>query len=260
MAKAASAWVIFCALSIACNSQQSADGGPAVPVAYPEIVRTLDHDSLAFTQGLLWHDGFIFESTGLRGQSSLRKINPESGEVLTSIPVRQVFAEGLAFMRDRLVQLTWQSGIALVYSYPEMQLTGTLHYEGEGWGLTVADGEFVMSNGGSVLSWRAGNFDITRTMPVTLEGKPLERLNELEWARGYIFANVWYSDYIFQIDPSSGKVVRIVNCEELVDRAGPVSEQDALNGIAWRPDTDLFYLTGKNWPHVFEVRIAPLTP
>ncbi len=245
--------LLYCA--VACEEKQKAQTSVSVVTIKPEIIRTLPHDTRAFTQGLTFYDSFLFESTGRRGQSSLRKIDPHTGDILARVPVRQVFAEGLTVYDNTLVQLTWRAGIAFVYSYPQLRIESTMHYGGEGWGLTAADRSYIMSDGSNVLYWRNAAFKVTRKMPVLYKGKPLRRLNELEWARNRIYVNVWYSNYIFEISPSSGVVMRIVDCRELAEMAGPLGDEDVLNGIAWEARSGHFFVTGKNWPKLFEIRI-----
>ncbi len=239
-----------------CDSSDNAKQGSAeVPRITPLIVRTFPHDTLAFTQGLLFHAGKIYESTGQQGRSSLRCIQVEDGAILTKMPVAQVFAEGLVLKDNRLIQLTWQSGRAFIYSLPDLKITGVMNYSGEGWGITTDDTWFIMSNGSDTLYWRDNVFEVKRKMAVTLRNQPLTRLNELEFAGNYLYANVWYSDFIFEIEPQSGKVNRIIDCSSLVKQAGALKEEDVLNGIAYNREQELFYITGKNWPLVFEVRI-----
>jgi glutamine cyclotransferase len=222
----------------------------------PLVVRTIAHDTLAFTQGLLFRRGRLYESTGIHGQSSLREIDTASGSVAKLVTLdARLFGEGLAVYGDLLVQLTWQSGRALVYSLNDFSVVDAYTYSGEGWGLTAAEGFFVMSNGSDTLYRRDSRFAIVKAVPVTLNGKPLTKLNELEYARGMVYANVWYSSYVFEIDANTGRVRRIVDCSELVAEAGSLDEEDVLNGIAYDQERDTFYLTGKNWPMVFEVQI-----
>jgi len=241
-------------------------------VVRPVILAEIPHDTAAFTQGLLWLDGRLFESTGLYGASSLRELDPKTGAVRRRVKVpAQYFAEGLAWYRGEFLQLSWQEGEALRWprgfgdaksSVP----SGKLRYAGEGWGLATlvtkasgrADTALWMSNGSDTLVRRtvaAGHLKPLGKIPVRLNGRPVARLNELEGARGKVVANVWYSDSLVVIDPASGKVVAVVDGAELAARSGRRNFHDVLNGVAWDPAKDEFYLTGKNWPKMFRVKI-----
>lgn len=252
-------------------------------VVRPVVLAEIPHDTAAFTQGLLWLDGMLYESTGLYGSSSLRAVHPASGTVLrrAAVPERY-FAEGLAWYRGAFLQLTWKeqtmlrwprdfgsSSAAGAAGLPPAAGrealppgVGTLRYAGEGWGLaTVVNGRDTalwMSNGSDTLYRRAlvnGAFTVTKKVAVTWKGRPLSRLNELEGARGRIVANVWYSDSLYVIDPRDGRVTAIVDGAALAARSGRRSFHDVMNGVAWDPVKDEFYITGKNWPKMFRVRL-----
>jgi glutaminyl-peptide cyclotransferase len=220
----------------------------------PTIIRTIPHDPHAFTQGLLFHDGYLYESTGLYGQSSLRRVDPSTGNVLKNLPVADVFAEGLSLVDSTLVQLTWKEKAALQYSLSDFKMTGAFSYDGEGWGLTFDRKSFIMSNGSDTLFQRSKTFTLQKKIPVTVAGRPLMNLNELEFANGKIYANVWYNNYIFEITPLTGKVSKIIDCTAIVQKAQTQSDDEVLNGIAYDPKACTFYITGKNWQYMFEVR------
>ena len=167
----------------------------------------------------------------------------------------RLFGEGLALKGDRLVQLTWNAGRALVYMREDFELVDTFFYEGEGWGLTHNGQYYIMSNGSDTLYYRDSAFRIVRTVAVTLNARPLTKLNELECARGMIYANVWYSNFIFEIHAKTGVVSRIIDCRELVEKAAALDESTVLNGIAYDKSRDVFFITGKKWPAIFEVKI-----
>ena len=239
-------------------------------VVRPQILAEIPHDTAAFTQGLLWLDGRLYESTGLYGASSLRELDPKTGAVTRRAKVpAKYFAEGLAWYRGEFVQLTWQEGEALRWprSFGKSSVSsGTLRYAGEGWGLATLvtktsgrpDTALWMSNGSDTLIRRevsGHSLKPTRKTLVRLNGRPVERLNELEGARGKVVANVWYSDSLVVVDPASGKVVAVVDGTELAARSGRRNFHDVLNGVAWDPAKDEFYLTGKNWPKMFRVKI-----
>jgi len=236
----------------------TAPGGSAAPTVAPQIVRMVKHDPLAFTQGLLFHDTLLYESTGLFGRSSLRCLDPRGGAARYNIAVGgEYFAEGIAVLGGELVQLTWKNGVAFRYGFPEL-LGGTprtFSYKGEGWGLTSDAERFIMSNGSDTLYFRNKKFEITRAVPVTLNGKPLKHLNELEYVRGLVYANVWYQNFIVEISAESGAVKRVIDCAELLRVENPPVIDNVLNGIAYDERGDEWYLTGKNWKNIFVVKI-----
>ena len=223
-----------------------------------EVVREIPHDPSAFTQGLLWHGGRLFESTGLRGRSSIRELEAATGAILRRRQIdRTLFGEGLARVGRRLVQLTWHKRVALEYRLEDLTPTGRqFHYSGEGWGLCY-DGEVLwMSNGTSTLRQRnPKDFSTLAAVSVRLSGRPVARLNELECVGDAIYANVWQSDFIVRIDKRTGQVTGVLNASGLFPERGP--QHDVLNGIAFNPASNTFYLTGKLWPRIFEVRIQP---
>ena len=220
------------------------------------ILTTLPHNTESFTQGLLYHDGALYESTGLRGRSSLQQLNAETGELVNDLKIPDLFAEGLALWEDRLIQLTWKSGIAFLYNLSDFSPLGSFHYEGEGWGLTADAHSLIMSDGSEFLFFRnPQNFEIERRIHVTLDGKPLPYLNELEYIDGLIYANIWYQKHIVQIDPANGKVVGLIDTEPLFDRLPFLQRDDVLNGIAYSHESTTLFLTGKNWPRIFEVTL-----
>lgn len=233
---------------------------PEVPRLIPEVIRVVPHDSQAFTQGLLWDGGFLYESTGLRGQSSLRRVDIESGEPLDTVALDETyFAEGLERVGDRLIQLTWQAGRAFVYDFDTLTQLGVIEYEGEGWGLCY-DGRYLfMSDGSSYLSVRdAETFALIFRGAVTLNGQiiPPQLLNELECVGDFVYANAWNTDYIFRIDKFTGAVTAIIDASSLLTAAerAALDAGNVLNGIAYNPDSQTFFITGKNWPKLFEVR------
>ena len=231
-----------------------------VPVRTIEVVRTLPHSTDAFTQGLVWDDGQLFESTGLVGQSTVRIIELPSGAVADSVAVDDdVFAEGLALVDDQLIQLTWKDGIASVRDRASLAEVDTFTYTGEGWGLCHDGERLVMSDGSATLTFRdPATFEPTGTVGVTLAGDPIDRLNELECVDGHVFANVWLTDSIVEIDPATGQVTATIDASALRAQLDPPvsDEQSVLNGIAHDPDTGTFWLTGKRWPQLFEVRLS----
>ncbi len=232
---------------------------PQVPVLTPEVLAVYPHDDSAFTQGLIWNDGALYESTGLWGQSTLRRVDLDSGAALELVPLADdYFAEGLERVGDQLIQLTWQAGLAFVYDFATLELLGTVEYAGEGWGLCY-DGRYLfMSDGTPYLSIRdAETFALIFRGAVTLEGQliPAQLLNELECVGEQIYANAWNTDYIFVIDKFTGDVTALIDASALLTDAerAELSSGGVLNGIAWNPESETFYITGKNWPKLFEV-------
>lgn len=221
-----------------------------------KILNTLPHSTESFTQGLLYHEGVLYESTGLRGRSSLQKLDADTGEVLSYLKIPELFAEGLARREDRLIQLTWKSGIALIHGLSDFSSQGSFRYATEGWGLTADANFLIMSDGSDILYFRnPKNFDIERRLQVTLHGKPLPKLNELEYIDGLIYANIWYQKHIVQIDPANGEVVGLIDAGPLFEQLPFLQRDDVLNGIAYRPESKTVFLTGKNWPRIFEVTL-----
>ena len=228
----------------------------APPLIKPQIISEIPHDSAAFTQGLIWIDGKLFESTGLYGKSSLRELNPNTGTILhiQTVP-QQYFAEGLAQFHGELIQLTWKEGVAFRYPMKSWGRPAHFNYSGEGWGLATLGQNIWMSNGSDTLFRRNGAFKITGKVPVKLEGRPVERLNELEGVANKIVANIWYSDSLIIVDPHDGRVLAVVDASDLVSRSHRRSRDDVLNGIAYDTRKKFFFITGKNWPVIFKVRI-----
>jgi glutaminyl-peptide cyclotransferase len=225
----------------------------------PQVIRKLPHDPGAFTQGLLVHEGKFYESTGRRGSSSLREVNRETGEVLRLVPLaEQYFGEGLALAGDRLIQLTWQSGVAFVYDLKTLVRLQNFEFTGQGWGLCHDGESLFMTNGSATLYQRDPNtFAVLGTQLVTLNGQPLWRLNELECVGDHVYANVFTTNRIVKIDKRGGKVVADIDASALVPLSGRPRHPDAvLNGIAYEAESDTFYLTGKLWPAIFQVRFV----
>ncbi len=223
----------------------------------PELLTTRPHDPTAFTQGLILYNGSLYESTGLYGQSSLREVDPATGTVIRQIPLTELyFAEGLERVEDRLIQITWQEQIAFVYDIATFTQIKTFTYEGEGWGLCYDGTALYMSNGSDQLTVRdPDTFVVRQTIPVTLDGQPVVRLNELECVGSTIFANIWQTDTIVQIDKVTGQVVASIQADGLLTPE-EAAAADVLNGIVYLPATDTFLITGKLWPAMFEVRFV----
>lgn len=222
-----------------------------------EVVNVYPHDPTAFTQGLVIIDGRLFESAGRYGQSSLREVDLESGRVLRRHDVEaKYFAEGLTAWRDSLVQLTWTAGAAFVYDRASFKLLRTHQYPGEGWGLTHDGRRLILSDGSPDLRFLdPETFEETGRVTVRDNGSPLEEINELEYVRGEILANVWETDRIARINPSSGEVTGWIDLAGLLAPGEVTSHEAVLNGIAYDAARDRLFVTGKLWPKLFEIRL-----
>jgi glutamine cyclotransferase len=223
------------------------------------VVESWPHDPQAFTQGLLIQNGRLYESTGVEGQSTLRRVDLASGTVLQRVNVGpQYFAEGLAAFGGRLYQLTWKHGRAFVYDQTSFAVRDTLEYTGEGWGLT-SDGEsLIMSDGTSRLRFLdPQTFAVRRTVAVTDGASPVSQLNELEYVKGEVYANVWMTDKIVRIDPGTGSVTGWIDLTGLLPLQSRTGREDVLNGIAYDSATDKLYVTGKYWPRLFQITLTP---
>ena len=235
--------------------------GPVRFYAY-RILATLPHDRQAFTQGLIFEDGFFFEGTGLVGQSTLRRVDPDTGTVLQSRDLPpDLFGEGITSLNGKLYQLTWQSNIGFVYDQETFELLQTFHYPSEGWGLTNDGQQLIMSDGTAILRFLDPvTLAETGQVEVMTDGVPLTRLNELEYIGGWVYANVWQTDQVAIIDPKDGRVSGWIDLTGLLgseDRTAPV---DVLNGIAYDAQGDRLFVTGKWWPKVFQIELAPVNP
>ena len=224
-----------------------------------KVVSTRPHDPAAYTQGLVWHEGSVYESAGQYGVSSLRQVDPATGEVRRKLDLPpQYFGEGLARVGDRLVQLTWQEGVAFVYRISDFEKVGEHRYTGEGWGLCHDGTRLIMSDGSDRLAFRdPETFAVTGEVRVRMEGAPVDQLNELECVDGAVYANVYQTQHIVRIDPATGEVTALIDASGLLGAADYQAGAEVLNGIAWVPETKRFLITGKNWPLVFEVEVVP---
>ena len=225
-----------------------------------KIVHVYPRDRTAFTQGLEYRGGFLYEGTGLVGRSTLRKVKLETGEVAQQIKIApQLFGEGITVINQQIVQLTWQSHLGFVYDQNTFRQSRTFSYPGEGWGLTNNGDQIFMSDGTSqIRCWDAMTFQEKKRLSVHNGPRPIDRLNELEWVRGEIYANVWQTDRIARISPLDGRVLGWIDLSGLLseaDRAGA----DVLNGIAYDSFGDRLFVTGKLWPKLFEITLVPKT-
>lgn len=225
-----------------------------------EVVNTYPHETDAFTQGLLFADGVLIESTGLEGESRLRKLSIRTGRPTQEIKLPdEVFGEGTALVGDRLVTLTYRAGEGYVFDLETLEQTGAFAYTGEGWGLTYDGERLIMSDGSSFLRFLdPDTFEETGRLQVTLSGQPLRRINELEYIDGQVWANVFVQDWLVRIDPETGVVTAVADLSQLFPRAERNEPlRDVLNGIAYEEQSGRLFVTGKNWPTLFEVKLTP---
>lgn len=234
-------------------------GDPAVPAQYSyEVVNTYPHDPQAFTQGLEFRNGFLYEGTGMNGRSSIRKVALESGAVVQQAKVPDAyFGEGITISQNRLIELTWQSGKGFVYDLERFQLLKEFSYPGEGWGLTHDGDRLYMSDGSAqIRTWDASTLAEKSRITVSDQGQPVTALNELEWVKGELYANVWQTDRIVRIAPADGRVLGWIDLTGLLT-AQERSQADVLNGIAYDGEHDRLFVTGKYWPKLFEIKVVP---
>jgi len=223
-----------------------------------EVINIYPHDAEAYCQGLVIDGDALYESTGGFGKSSLREIDLATGRVRRQKELaEEVFGEGLALVEDKLVQLTWRSGQGIVYRRDTLQEVDRFSYQGEGWGLTYDGERLIMSDGTATLRFLdPDTYQVTGTLQVRDGGRPVERLNELEFVEGEIFANIWYMERIARISPESGEVLAWVDLGGLLAPGEISAADEVLNGIAYDPRRERLFVTGKNWPRLFEIRVV----
>ena len=223
-----------------------------------EIVAEFDHDTEAFTQGLTFWKGRFFESTGQEGESSMREVDLETGEVIRQVDLAdRHFGEGMTIKGRRAYMLTWRSEVAFVYRPSPFRRVGRFRYDGEGWGLTHNKRFLIMSDGTSAIDFRdPDTFKVKKSITVTREGEELEHLNELEWIGGSIYANVWTTDDVVIIDPATGEVTDSFNLSFLREKEEATGDPDVTNGIAYLRSEDRLFVTGKLWAHVYEIELT----
>lgn len=228
------------------------------PVAGYEVVNTYPHDGNAFTQGLIYSDGHLYEGTGLYGESTLRKVDLKTGRVVLSVALgRQVFGEGITRMGDEIFQLTWKSRTGFVYDAKTFNYKRRFRYSNQGWGLTHDGKHLILSDGTSQLRFIDPKTNrLVKRLRVTHAGRPLGELNELEYIDGEIFANVWHSNRIARISPKTGQVTSWIDLRGLLPAHLMSHEEAVLNGIAWDEKGQRLFVTGKNWPRLYEIRVV----
>jgi glutaminyl-peptide cyclotransferase len=240
-----------------CDERPFAQQSAPTPTYSYDVVNVWAHDRGAFTEGLVFLDGALLESTGLNGQSTLRKVELKTGNVLKQVMVPpQYFGEGMTVLGGKVFQLTWQNHKAFVYDLESFKVEKEFAYEGEGWGLTTDGKLLIMSDGTDQIRFiDPANFQVKRTIHVADHGFPTLNLNELEYVKGEIFANIWQSENIVRIDPATGHVLGMINLHGLLEPQDVQGDTDVMNGIAYDAAGDRLFVTGKKWPKLFEVRL-----
>jgi glutamine cyclotransferase len=259
-------WIIFFLCS---GSAQVADEGQKnppysilkntkAPISSIKVINIFPHDLEAFTQGLLYYNGYLYESTGLYGKSTLRKVNIKSGKVLQEFKLDQnYFAEGITIHANKVYQLTWQNNIVFVYDLLSFKLLNNFSYQGEGWGITTDGKNLFMSNGTAVINCiDPEHFTVFRKINVHDGNTAISNLNELEFIHGEIWANIFMENIIVRISPQTGKVLGWVDLSKLYNLLPVNCTVDVLNGIAYDHDSDRIFLTGKLWPKIFEIKLS----
>jgi glutaminyl-peptide cyclotransferase len=242
------------------GADPAAEATPEVIPAYTyTVIKTWPHDRGAFTEGLLYDHGLLIESTGLNGSSTLRKVDLATGQVRQEVKLAdQYFGEGAAVLDGKIFQLTWRNHRGFVYDLPSMKLERDFSYSGEGWGLTTDGRSLIMSDGTNRIRFLdPATFQVTRTIDVLAHGQPLTMLNELEYIKGELYANIWQTEFIVRIDPATGKLLGSINFVGLYPPADNTHDNSVMNGIAYDAATDRLFVTGKNWPTLFEVKVIP---
>jgi glutamine cyclotransferase len=231
----------------------------AAPVYGARVVHAYPHDPAAFTEGLFYLDGRLYESTGLNGRSSIREVKLETGELVRSVPISALyFGEGIVNWGPEIISLTWQNGLGFRWHRSDFRQIGSFRYPGEGWALTQDGRQIIMSDGTSFLRFLdPATLKEVRRVQVTDAGRPVERLNELEYVKGEIYANVWMTSRIARIDPKTGRVTGWIDLSQLAAQYTSREADAVLNGIAYDKGRDRLFVTGKNWPKLFEIRLVP---
>jgi len=231
-----------------------------------EVVEKYKHDTKAFTQGLIYKDGFIYESTGLPGRSTIRQVDLKTGDVLQNIPLKgKLYGEGLTARGDDLVLLTWKAGTGFVLDSSDLSTKSTFKYPGEGWGVASSSSHIYMSDGSAFIRvLDPKTLEEESRFEVTLNGEPIKLINELEWVEGELWANIWKSDLIVKIDPVSGNITAIIDLRDLLSEEDKILKdepawfkgENVLNGIAYDEETKRLFVTGKFWPYMFEIKLV----
>ncbi len=249
--------LLFSLAALNCQTNPTAAPGEKVPIYGYEVVHVFPHDPNAFTQGLVFHEGNLLESTGEVGHSSLRRVGIDDGKVLQKVDVlAPYFAEGITLLKGKIYQLTWQHQVGFIYDALTFEKTGQFNYTGEGWGLTNDGQSLILSDGTNRIRFlNPENFQVTRTIAVLDARAPVVEINELEYVKGEIYANIWHADRIARINPQTGAVIGWINLAGLLAPGEAQDEEAVLNGIAYDEPRGRLFVTGKLWPKVFEIRL-----
>jgi len=240
----------------------AADPAPAagaIPTATYSLVKAWPHDREAFTEGLVFWKGMLIESTGLYGHSTLRKVDLETGHVGQQVELPgKYFGEGIAVLAGKIYQLTWQNHRGFVYDVDTLKAEGDFQFAGEGWGLATDGQSLIMSDGTSRIRFiDPATFRVTRTIDVFAHGHPVKMLNELEYVKGELYANVWQTEFVLRIDPATGTILGAIDFVGILPQDDRAGDTDVMNGIAYDAEDDRLFVTGKNWPKLFEVKVNP---
>lgn len=229
-----------------------------IPTYTYKIINTYPHDKDAFTQGLVFENGYLYEGTGLKGNSSLRKVDLKTGEVLQSYELsEEYFGEGITIYENKIIQLTWRSNKGFVYDKDSFELIQEFNYSTEGWGIAHDGENLIMSEGTSILRFLdPETFEETSQIEVTENNKSIKNLNELEYIKGVIYANVWQEDRIVKISPDTGQVIGQIDLKGLLSAEDKSEDVDVLNGIAYDEKNERLFVTGKLWPKLFEIEVV----
>jgi glutaminyl-peptide cyclotransferase len=231
----------------------------AAPTQPCKVIAKLPHSTANYTEGFFYRDGHFYEGTGMKGRSEILVTEPATGKVLQRYQVpAEYFGEGIIDWRDNLLEWTWQSGTGFILNRASLTVTGNFHYTGEGWGMTRTDRELITSDGSAILRFRnPDTFDITRQIVVRDGITAIQQLNELEYIHGEIWANVWHSDRIARISPADGHVIAWIDCTGLLPPSERIDAESVLNGIAFDAQHNRLYITGKQWPAIFQIKMPP---
>jgi glutamine cyclotransferase len=253
--------LVFCQCQPGTNAeppkpQPPPENAPAPKYGY-QVINMWNHDPYAFTQGLVFWDGKLLESTGEEGRSSLRRVEPKTGKILKKVDVPlPYFAEGIAVLNGKIYQLTWQHGRGFIYDARTLERVGDFKYEGEGWGLTTDGQSLILSDGSSQLRFLdPASFRLTKTITVVDNKAPVDQLNELEWVQGEIYANIWHDQKIAVINPQTGRVTAWIDLTGLMPESELQDPEAVLNGIAYDTEGGRLFVTGKLWPRLFEIKV-----
>ena len=229
-----------------------------VPVTYRyQVVKSYPHDRHAYTQGLVYDEGYFYEGTGQMGQSSLRKVEVETGKIMSQVNLDgSLFGEGVALLGERIYQLTWTSKVGFVYEKSTLKQIKRIYYQTQGWGLTTIGDTLAMSDGTNVIWFLDPDFNVLSSIAVWDNKGMVDSLNELEMIEGELWANIWQTDHIARIDPLTGKVLGYVELANILPKEDRASDTDVLNGIAWDADGRRLFVTGKYWPKIFEITVS----